>query len=773
MTGIEDSAAANGHAAENVARGPFQALCAILRRRARTPFHPAGKLRPEQAAGHWHSQGFDSYFYVPMRCQTGLLRIRFEATLPEAGNDHHDRWRLYFDIGEGFREEDSLVIDCTGPRIDIETMIELPAPVRAFRIDPCERSCRFVLHKLVLKPLVAAKPSSSGVLQQIAELHHRGVLLRKAGTAARLVLRGDWRVLRQRIASGAGADAADYRRWVRSRAMTAALRQRFVRKSQEFSLRPRFSIIMPTYNSPPAFLIKALESVQAQTYPDWELLAVDDGSTDPSALAILRDFAARDPRIKPTVLPANGGIAAASNIALEQASGDYVALLDHDDEIAPHALHAFTAAINREPQADWLYCDEDKIDERGYRSSPFFKPDWSPAYFLSCMYSCHLGVYRTSLARSLGGFRSEYDFAQDYDLALRFAAATSQIVHVPDLLYHWRMLPQSTASGSEAKPQAELAARRAVQDFVDRGPHGGKVEAGPVPGTHRVRFAIAGEPLVSIAIPTAGYRSGAPGGSWYVLDLVRSIRERTTYRNIEIVVSENGDLAPELEQALRSEGVRLVRYESEVFNLSDKINRLADAMRGDYLLLLNDDMRVISPGWIEEMLMWCQQDGIAGVGAKLFFPDGRIQHAGVLLLGQGPSHPYYLHHGSEIGQVCSAIVPRDYSAVTGACMMVRRADFLAAGGFDPAYRINYNDVDFCMRLNAHTGGHFVFTPYACLEHHESVSRPEPVRGDLEKFNRQWSGIVGCDPFYNLNLSQSSARFALATAPRSLPEVYGL
>lgn len=773
MTRIEDSAAADEHAAESAARGPFRALWAILKRRAGTPFHPAGNLRPDLTAGHWRSQGFDSYFYVPMRCQAGLLRVRFEATLPDAGDDHHDRWRLYFDIGEGFREEDSLVIDCNGPRIEIETTIGLPAPVRAFRIDPCERSRRFVLHRLVLTPPAASKPLFNGVLHRIAELHRRRTLLRTAMTAARLVLRGDWRVLRQRIASGAGTDTADYRRWVRSRTLTPALRQRFIARSLLFGLRPRFSIIMPTFNSPPAFLVKALESVQAQTYPDWELLAVDDGSTDPTTLAILGDFATRDPRIKPTFLPVNGGIAAASNVALGQASGDYIALLDHDDELAPHALHAFAHAIDRAPQADWLYSDEDKIDEGGHRSSPFFKPDWSPAYFLSCMYSCHLGVYRTSLAKSLGGFRSQYDFAQDYDLALRFAAATPHIVHIPDILYHWRMLPQSTASGSQAKPQAELAARRAVQAFVDCGPYGGKVEAGPVPGTHRVRFAIAGKPLVSIAIPTAGYRNEAHGGGWYVLDLVRSIRERTTYPDIEIVVSENGDLAPGLRQALLEFGVRLVRYESEVFNLSDKINQLASATRGDYLLLLNDDMRVISPGWIEEMLMWCQQDGISGVGAKLLFPDGRIQHAGVLLLGQGPSHPYYLHHRSEIGQVCSAIVPRDYSAVTGACTMVRRTDFEAIGGFDPAYRINYNDVDFCMRLNAHTGGHFVVTPYACLEHHESVSRPEPVRGDLEKFNRQWPAIIGRDPFYNLNLSQNSARFALEADPRPLQEMYGL
>lgn len=772
MTDIETTAA-DQNAAKPIVSGPFRSLRTLLKRPTGLPFHPAGNLRPDATPGHWRSDGFDCYFYVPQRMPAGLLSIRFTATLPDADAERQDHWRLYYDIGEGFRAEDSVTIPVSGERIAVATIIDLPLPVRAFRIDPCETSCRFALHELALSPLAAEQqPRRFAVLNQLRDLHRRGILARKLMRAGGMLLRGEWRDLRQRIASSGAQDAAAYGNWLRQRTLTEGLRQRFQAKAAEFSIRPHFSIVMPTFNSPAAFLEKAIESVLAQTYPDWELLAVDDGSTDPATRRILKAFAARDPRIRPTFLPFNGGIARASNAALAQASGDYIALLDHDDMLAPHALHAFADAINRDPHADWLYSDEDKIDEAGRRSAPFFKPDWSPAYVLSCMYTCHLGVYRTSLARRLGGFRPAFDFAQDYDLALRFAAATRRIVHVPDILYHWRTLPQSTASGDQAKPQAELAARRAVQDFVDQGPHPGRVEPGPLPGTHRVRFAIAGEPLVSIAIPTAGYRNAGDTG-WYVLDLVRSIRAQTTYRPIEIVVSENGDLPPELEQDLRDLGVRLVRYESPVFNLSDKINRLAEATRGDVLLLLNDDMRIISRGWIEEMLMWCQQEGISGVGAKLFFPDGRIQHAGVLLLGQGPSHPYYLHPASEIGQVCSAVVPRDYSAVTGACLMVRRADFLAIGGFDPAYRINYNDVDFCMRLNAHTGGHFVFTPYACLEHHESVSRPEPDPGELDRFNQQWSSLVGRDPFYNPHLSQNSARFALAANPPSLAEAYGL
>lgn len=771
MTDIETMAGRQDIEAP-IARGRFASLRALLKRQGALRFHPAGHLRADETAGHWRSDGFDCYFYVPQQMPAGLLSIRFTATLLDAGQERQDRWRLYFDIGEGFRDEDSIAISVGGDRIEIAAIIDLPAPARAFRIDPSETSCRFALHELALTSLAVEQPCGLAVLRQLRDLYGRGVLGRKLMRAGGMLLRGEWQGLRQRIAAGDGREAAVYANWIRKRTVTEELRQLFVAKAEAFPVKPRFSVIMPTFNSPPAFLAQAIESVLAQTYPDWELLAVDDGSIDPATHRIIREFAARDPRVRPTFLPVNGGIARASNAALAQANGDYIALLDHDDMLAPHALHVFADAINRDPQADWLYSDEDKIDEAGRRSAPFFKPDWSPAYFLSCMYSCHLGVYRTSLARRLGGFRPEFDFAQDYDLALRFAAVTQQIVHIPDILYHWRTLPQSTASGGEAKPQAELAARRAVQDFVDHGRYRGSVGVGPLPGTHRVHFEIVGEPLVSIAIPTAGYRNAANTG-WYVLDLIRSIRERTTYPHVEIVVSENGDLPPELAQALGDLGARLIRYDSEIFNLSDKMNRLAEAARGEFVILLNDDIRVISRGWIEEMLMWCQQDGISGAGAKLFFPDGRIQHAGVLLLGQGPSHPYYQHHGSEIGQVCSAVVPRDYSAVTGACTMIRRRDFLAVGGYDPAYRINYNDVDFCMRLNSHTGGHFVFTPYAYLEHHESVSRPEPEPSELARFNRQWADFVGHDPFYNSNLSQSSACFALAADPQSLAERYEL
>jgi GT2 family glycosyltransferase len=742
--------------------------------RLATTLYPAGELTREAEAGIWSADGSDPHFYVPARCRSSLVRVRYRATLLDAGQENEGLWRLYYDLGEGFREQDSFSVATFGPEIELDLVIGLPGPVSAFRLDPVPRQGRFRLHAFEIESLSGIRTRLGLAAARVVDLHRRGLLRAKLTEAAKLLAKGDGRDLGRRLFRLDSNDPCLYQRWVDAREVTPERHARFVEKGRAFALRPRFSLIMPTYNSPPAFLDKALESVLAQTYPDWELLVVDNGSVGEATKSVLERFAARDARIKVRYLPSNTGIAAASNMALAAASGDYIALIDHDDTIEPHALHAFAEAINRRPAADWLYSDEDKIDVDGRRSGPFFKPDWSPAYFLSCMYTCHLGVYRTSLVRRLGGFRSEFDFAQDYDLALRVAAETTNIVHVPDMLYHWRMLRQSTASGPGAKPQAEDAARRALQDFLDRGRYPGQVEEGPVRGTHRVRFDIAGAPLVSIAIPSAGYRTCATGTeSWFVLDLVRSIRARTSYPNIEIVIADNGDFDPRLTQQLTGLGARIVHYAGAPFNLSDKMNLVVEATRGDYVILLNDDMSVITPDWVGEMLMWCQQDGVSGVGAKLIFPDQRLQHVGVLLLGQGPSHPYYLHDRSEIGQVCSAIVPRDYSAVTGACMMVRRSDFLAVGGFDPAFRINYNDVDFCLKLNRHTGGHFVFTPYACLHHYESVSRPEAAASDLQQFNAKWASAVGHDPYYNPHLSQRSARFEISANVTSLEESYGL
>lgn len=732
-------------------------------------------IKPNGMAYGWESTGGDPQLIVPASTIARHIRLRFSAVIVNSGDFPGGKFQLFFDHGGGFSEADSYVAYFTGSEIKIDTNVSMGGAALCFRLDPVDSPCEFVIQEFTIEPCGALEVILRNALRSVQRLYRKGQLGSQLVHAGRSILRGKFGHALGLIFDSGATSHNHYARFIEERRVDAPLRKAFVAKAETFGQNPVLSVIMPTYNSPPEFLERAIQSIVAQTYPHWELCIADDGSPKRDIVRpVLDRLSALDSRIKVEYLDKNGGISNASNAALALATGDYIALFDHDDEIQPHAFHAIADAINRHPEADWIYSDEDKIDTGDVRFGPFFKPDWSPAYFLSCMYTCHLGVYRRSMVEELGGFRPEFDTAQDYDLALRFANRTRNVIHIPDVLYHWRTLPESTASGADAKPEAELRARKAVQDHVDRGRYKGQVEAGPIRGTHRVKFDIVGEPLVSIAIPSAGYRTTADGrDTWFVLELVRSIREKTVYRNIEIVIADNDDFDPALIAALEPLRVKRVHYKSDLFNMSDKMNLVVGAASGDYVVLLNDDMSVINGDWIAEMLMWAQQEDVVGVGAKLLFPDGRIQHAGVLMLGQGPSHPYYLHDGATIGLVCNAVVPHEVSVVTGACMMVRRADYLAIGGFNPDFRVNYNDVDFCLRLTETTGKRIVWTPYAQLLHYESVSREAAPEHELAAINARWAHVIGNDPFYNRNLSQSSASYEISPYVRSIIEDYDL
>jgi glycosyltransferase involved in cell wall biosynthesis len=560
-----------------------------------------------------------------------------------------------------------------------------------------------------------------------------------------------------------------YERWIEARRIGPDERAYMAGVVGRMRHKPVFSVLMPTYKSDLRFLARAIDSVIDQIYPHWELCIVDDGSASAELEAALQAYAARDERVKLRFSSRNQGIAAATNQALDLATGEFIALVDHDDELTPHALFAMADAVNKHPAADMIYSDEDKISEDGRRFGPFFKPDWSPEFMWSCMYTCHLGVYRRSLVEAVGRFRSEFDFAQDYDLALRVSAQARAVVHVPDVLYHWRVSSRSTAGSPDAKPAAELAARRAVQASVEAQGLSGRVIASAYRGMHRVALDLPGTPLVSIVIPSAARRIDARKERWYLLDLLRSMAAKSTYRNIEIVVVHNGDIEPKLQKELEAFPIKYVHYPAKVFNISEKMNLGVDAASGDYVILLNDDMTIIAPSWIEEMLMWFSKPDVAGVGAKLLFPDDTVQHAGVLLLGQGPSHVYYRAKKDFPGLVGTNSLVRNYSAVTGACLMTRRRDYIEIGGFDPFFRVNYNDIDFCMRLGKR--GRIVYTPYALLYHYESVSKDKGPPSELGQFNEKWAEVVGSDPFYNRNLSQKSAFMEIAPQPRRLREDY--
>jgi GT2 family glycosyltransferase len=598
--------------------------------------------------------------------------------------------------------------------------------------------------------ILERKDTSAIVRRQIGVMRSIGL----AGTLRRYA----------RILRGRPINAEVYDSWFRQH-RKAALSVDHSRTIDAFAHRPRISLITPVFNTEPQWLERLVRSVQAQTYPDWELCLADDGSTRDETRATLEGLIA-DARIKVVRLPANAGISAASNAALAIATGDFAGLLDHDDELAPDALIEVVTLLNAHPDADIVYTDEDKLEFDGTHVEPYFKPDWSPEYLRSTMYIGHLTVYRRSLIERVGGFRSDFDGSQDYDLALRATAQTTRIHHIPKVLYHWRKTPGSAAGNTAAKPWGLDAARRALADHVSTLPIPATVEDQPGHGFWRVRYQILGNPLVSVVIPTDGRivqtRQGNRDLLWHC---IRSIAQRTAYRNYELLIADNGRLSPQVRALLSEVPHRRLVYEmTHPFNFAAKLNFAARHAHGEHLLLLNDDTEVIDDEWMSAMLEFSQQPEIGVVGGKLFYPDGRIQHVGVVLgIGGGACHVLAGQAGDSPGYFGSALVIRNYSAVTGACCMTRRAVFEEVGGFDERFALDFNDVDYCLRVGAR-GYRVVGTPFARLYHYEGASfgsREHVVNpAEVKALSDRWSTVIEADPFYNPNLTRSGLDYSL-------------
>ena len=567
-------------------------------------------------------------------------------------------------------------------------------------------------------------------------------------------------------------DRAAYRRWVRQ----------FDRLSREdlhaidgstshLAYRPLLSVLMPVYNTDERWLRAAIASVQNQLYTNWELCVADDHSPNPRVAVVLREMAAQDTRLKVHFRDVNGHISAASNSALALASGEFVVLLDHDDELPRHALAAVVHELNRHPETDIIYSDEDRLDQAGRRYAPYFKPDWSPELFRGQNLISHIGVYRTTMIRKVGGFREGLEGSQDYDLALRVVEQTrpERIRHIPHVLYHWRAIPGSAALGVDQKSYAHDAARLAVQEHFARTGVQAACESAPgVPYHQRIRYRLPEpRPHVTIIIPTRDR-----------VDLlsrcVHSVLSRSTYGALDVLIVDNGSIAPEslayFEEVQSPVSVMRV---DEPFNFS-RVNNLAAARaRGTILCFLNNDTEVISPDWLEEMVSHAVREDVGAVGAMLYYPDDTIQHAGVVLgLGGIASHPHRGLRRGAPGYYGRAALTQAASAVTAACMVVRKSAFDAVGGFDETLAVAYNDVDFCLRLGAR-GLRNVWTPFAELYHFESVSRGDDAQGpSRERFLREsqlmrdrWQGLLDADPYYNPNLSLTRADFGLASPPR--------
>jgi GT2 family glycosyltransferase len=549
-----------------------------------------------------------------------------------------------------------------------------------------------------------------------------------------------------------------YQAWLEQHRLTPADLEAIREEIAAFAYRPTISVLMPVFDAPEAWLRAAIDSVRGQLYPGWELCLVDDGSAARHVRPVLEEYARVDDRVRLRRLEQNEGICGASNHALALATGEFVAIADHDDVLAPDALFEVARRLDRDPGLDFIYTDRDVIEAGGRRVRPFFKPDWSPDLLLSMNYVVHLTVFRRELVERVGGFRKGFEGAQDYDLVLRVTETTDRIGHIPRPLYSWGQAPASVALRPGAKPYAHEAGRRALEDaLARRGIRGEVLDGLGAPYRYRVRRQIAGQPLVSILIPTKD-------NVRLLRRCLESLERRTAYRNVEILVIDNGSGKPRTLAYLRRLRHRVLPF-PHPFNFARMNNVAAAQARGEHLLFLNDDTRAIEPGWLDAMLEHSQRKEVGAVGAKLLFPGGTIQHAGVVVGIQGKAgHAFWGLPGDHPGYYDLPRVIRNTSAVTAACLMTRRAVFEELGGFDEAFEVAYNDVDLCLRLRER-GYLVVYTPYAVLYHHQSASRGpyDPGKDDRpERLLRQrWRRVLEQgDPYYNPNLTLERFDFSL-------------
>ncbi|WBQ12762.1 glycosyltransferase family 2 protein [Hyphomonadaceae bacterium BL14] len=571
--------------------------------------------------------------------------------------------------------------------------------------------------------------------------------------------------------AGKAGDAEAYASWIaRHDYHPARDDPHYMSALRQLDEAPLVSVIMPVYKTPVELLDAAIKSVRAQLYSNWELCIADDASGSPELDTRLRYWMKTDRRIKVAFRETNGNISAATNSAFAMAQGEWVALLDHDDVLRPHALAELVLTAARKPDAQIIYSDEDKLDEDGQRYGPYFKPDFSPCLFYGQNYLNHLTAHRAANIRAVGGWREGFEGSQDYDLNLRILerVGADAVVHIPKVLYHWRAVAGSTAVAVSEKSYAWEAGKRALEEHFARlklPATVGQVEELPY---YRIDWpAPSPEPLVSLIIPTRDRGE-------LVEMCVESILGLSTYQNYEILIVDNQSTMPEtfaLFDRLQEKDsrVRVLTY-NKPFNFSAINNFAARQARGYIIGLVNNDIEVITPDWLEQMVSLAIRDEIGCVGAMLYYPDDRIQHAGVVIgIGGVAGHSHkYLERGTQ-GYFARLKLVHDVSAVTGACLLVRRAVYEAVGGLNEEHlTIAFNDIDFCLKVRA-AGYRNVFTPRAELYHHESVSRGHEDTNDKRKrFQREaeymiknWATHTAVDPFYSPHLSRDYEDFRIS------------
>ena len=737
---------------------PFLGILKPLSHPKEMPYQFAGSI-VQSPDGLWIAQDADPQILVMRPFKKGLYLFRWAGS---AGKDCI--LKMFMDYGDGFTETNSVNIGMLTQGFALhEKVTQLKRNARMLRFDPGEDPNTFAIAEfsyVYLSPQTAVRMG----LALIAGQQGRGkmkVLLHMA----KLVLTGKKseasRVFAHTLSSfGEGNkqildDQAAYRQYIQTVESEQEDPDRQILQAAEFADKPLISVIVPVYNTDRGMLTDMIESVIHQTYGNWELCLADGCSTQPHVSEVLKQYAAGDPRIRIVLLPSNLGISGNTNAALALASGEYTALLDHDDLLPRWALFEVAKAINENGHPDVLYSDEDKITSDGSeRFCPHFKPDWSPDYLRSINYITHLFIAKTSIIHEVGNFLPEYDGAQDHDLILRTTEKAGQIVHIPRILYHWRSHAQSTAQSPGNKSYTQDAGVRAIQAHISRIGLPGTVSWNMEKGVYQVRYDLIDTPLISIVIPSCDHSE----------DLSRcidSIVSKSTYGNYEILVVENNSKKDEtfsyykrLEAA--QPRVRIITWDGP-FNFSAINNYAVKSASGSFVLFLNNDTEVKTLDWMEQMLSFAQRKDTGCVGVKLYYPDGTIQHAGVVLGFQGvAAHSFCRFEGNSTGYMGRAVGAQNVSAVTAACMMLRKSIFDEVGGYDETLAIAFNDIDLCMKVRD-AGYKNIFNPAAELIHHESKSRgfedtpekQERFRKEILVFRKKWGKELDAgDPYYN-------------------------
>ena len=541
-------------------------------------------------------------------------------------------------------------------------------------------------------------------------------------------------------------------------------------KNHKFDYRPLISIAVPAYQTPVEFLKQMIESLISQTYPEWELCIANASPDNEEMQRVLADYSAKDSRVRFCNLKENLGIAENTNRAFSMAKGEFMGLLDHDDLLAPNALYEIVQALQDHPQADALYTDEDKVTtELDEHFQPHLKPDFNLDLLRSNNYICHFFVVRRSIVEKAGGFRKEFDGAQDYDFIFRCTENAREVLHVPEILYHWRTHKASTADNPASKMYAFEAGKRAIEANLERTGTKGVVSHTQDLGFYRVKYPVQGKPLVSVIIPNKDEKET-------LQTCMEMLNNNTSYQNFEIIIIENNSTTDEIfryyKELSKDPRIHLLRWGKE-FNYSAINNFGVAHAKGEYLLFLNNDVKSINPDWMEEMLGACQRPEVGGVGAKLIYPDNTIQHAGCVVgMGGIAGHMFVDMPADRTGYLHKASLLQDMSAVTAACLMMKKEVFEEAGGFTEDLAVAFNDVDLCLKVrkNNHL---IVYDPYAKLYHMESKTRgaedsKEKVRRfqtEIEYMRCHWLDILkNGDPYYNKNLSLTKWNYSLKPIP---------